>query len=192
MNFFDIYFRISKNVDEQRVSIRFDKRCLKLIVILEDCPLSIIFAVREERVEDKFAKCSTDITRFSWNHVKKKKSLKSAIINARWQEKEKRRLKRYRLKIYSGTERIRSRLCGHKSTCSYDNPKGVEFACVRGGLITEDRRRIYRWEHRSLRRIRHVNPIEPSATTGLRANRSRLIEEGGSEKFDSFKSLSNH
>lgn len=121
MNFFDIYFRISKNVDEQRVSIRFDKRCLKLIVILEDCPLSIIFAVRE----DKFAKCSTDITRFSWNHVKKKKSLKSAIINARWQEKEKRRLKRYRLKRRFTVER---------------NGSGVVYAAIRVRAVTIIRR----------------------------------------------------
>lgn len=120
MNFFDIYFRISKNVDEQRVSIRFDKRCLKLIVILEDCPLSIIFAVRE----DKFAKCSTDITRFSWNHVKKK-SLKSAIINARWQEKEKRRLKRYRLKRRFTVER---------------NGSGVVYAAIRVRAVTIIRR----------------------------------------------------
>lgn len=125
MNFFDIYCRIFKNVDEQRVSIRFDKRCLKLIVILEDCPLSIIFAVREERVEDKFAKCSTDITRFSWNHVKKKKSLKSAIINARWQEKEKRRLKRYRLKRRFTVER---------------NGSGVVYAAIRVRAVTIIRR----------------------------------------------------
>lgn len=125
LNFFDIYFRISKNVDEQRVSIRFDKRCLKLIVILEDCPLSIIFAIRGERVEDKFAKCSTDITRFSWNHVKKKKSLKSAIINARWQEKEKRRLKRYRLKRRFTVER---------------NGSGVVYAAIRVRAVTIIRR----------------------------------------------------
>lgn len=110
----------------------------------------------------------------------KEKELEERNNKCTMARKRKEKVKEVQVKeaIYSGTERIRSRLCGHKSTCSYDNPKGVEFACVRGGLITEDRRRIYRWEHRSLRRIRHVNPIEPSATTGLRANRSRLIEEG--------------
>lgn len=59
--------------------------------------------------------------------IEKERS-KSAIINARWEEKEKRReeVKEVQVKeaIYSGTERIRSRLCGHKSACSYDNPKG--------------------------------------------------------------------